>query len=249
MIVANLATYPPRREAAIAAAKILAPQVDQLNIVLNEYNSALGELADVPNVNQIIPPVDTKDVGKFFPDVTGADYVFYVDDDVVYPTDYVQRTIERFDALGPGRYLAGYHASIYERPKFSLLPGRFLKWLSFDTAKIANFRKVYRFFKPLENPVIVDQIATNAAIIRGADAPSYEFMADSQKFVDVRLARWCFENGIVSVALPREGNWFGKVSFEETIFGDFTRKHFPKVSAEIMTFAFRNPDVGQTIRR
>ena len=70
MIIANLATYPPRRENLLPVVQAIAPQVDQLNVVLNQYDAELPELVDIPNVKQIIPHEDTKDVGKFYPDVS-----------------------------------------------------------------------------------------------------------------------------------------------------------------------------------
>ena len=84
-------------------------------------------------------------------------------------------------------------------------------------------------------------------------APPYEFMRSSQKFVDVRLARWCFERGITRVSLPRQGAWIlpsdaEGVTFEETIVDDFTMQHHAHVAKEIRTFAFKESRVGQEVR-
>ena len=38
--------------------------------------------------------------------------------------------------------------------------------------------------------------------MRGADMPPFAYMADARMFVDVRLARWCFEQDIASSACP-----------------------------------------------
>ncbi len=239
MIVANLATYPPRRDALLPVVQAIAPQVDRLNVVLNQYDDTLPELSGIANVEQIIPDYDTKDVGKFYPDVSGAEYVFLIDDDLIYPADFVSKTIERFDALGSGKFMGGYHASLYTKPEFSLSPKKLLKRLRYSDDRIADYRKPYRFYEQLNAPVVVDQVATNAAILRGADFPPHDFMAGSQKFVDVRLAAWCFQHGIRPVALPKDAGWLGEVRFEETIFRDFTRKNPPHVAAEIWSYAFK----------
>src|SRR6056297_1875239 len=227
MIVANLATYPPRRSNLLPVVEAIAGQVDRLNVVLNQYDGPLAEFERFETVRQILPETDTKDVGKFYPDVTGADLVLMIDDDLVYPPDYVARTRAAFEALGEGRYLGGYHASLYDRPGFTLWPPGLLRWARYSDGRIADHRKPFRFYEALDRPVIVDQVATNAAILRAADMPPYAYMKDSAKFVDVRLARWCHENGIRPAALPKPAGWLGQVRFEESIFHDFTRRNPP----------------------
>lgn len=239
MIVANLATYPPRRENLLPVLRTIAPQVDRLNVVLNQYGSRLPELEQIPKVVQILPGTDTKDVGKFYPEAQGAEYVLLIDDDLVFPPDFVSRTVSAFRSLGEGKFFGGYHGSLYVRPGFSLKPKRFWRWLTYTEGKVAGFRRRVQVHEAVDKPLIVDQIATNAAIIRGSDLPPYEFMADSQKFVDVRIARWNFERGILPVLLPRPADWIGQVRFEDTIYRSFTCKDLPHVAEEIMSYAFK----------
>lgn len=242
MIIANMATYPPRRDGAIRAARALAPQLGRLNLVLNQFAGPIAELVDLPNVNQIIPEEDTKDVGKFYPVVSGGEYVLTVDDDLIYPDEFVKATLSAF-SFGRG-YMGGYHASLYQRPQFSLRAKKFIKWTRYTGMQISNYRKVFHFQEALESPIVVDQIGTGAAIMFAEDFPPYEYMRDSQKFVDVRLARWCFEHAITPVALPRPRGWLGEVRYDETIFESFTQANPPEVSREIMTYAFKVPGRG-----
>jgi hypothetical protein len=252
MILANLATYPPRAEFLTNVVDAVSPQVDRLNIVLNEYKDIPEFLSEYTNVNAIIPDHDTKDAGKFFPDSSEAEYVFLIDDDVVYPHDFVALSLDRMRALGAGRYVGGYHCSIYRRPALFPISAKSLKanvrfwgWPS----HIARFRKFFTFGHTTSNPIYVDQVATGAAVMRAREMPPYEFMKTSQKFVDVRLARWCFEQGIMRVNLPREKSWLRQcdsegVIFEETISEDFTQKHHKHVAQEIRSFAFKDGRVG-----
>ncbi|MDF1856911.1 hypothetical protein [Pseudooceanicola sp.] len=245
MIIANLATYPLRQSNLMPVVHAIAPQVDRLNVVLNQYDTIPEELLHLDNVVPVIPDHDTKDVGKFYPDVSGADYVFMIDDDIIYPADFIAATIREFEALGPGRFLGGYHGSVYYKPGPSLNFEKLTQWFSYDPVKIADYRRVYGYDNRLARATITDQIATNAAIMRGADFPPYDYMRDSQKFVDVRLARWCHERGILPVALPRSYRWMKKVPFEETIHRGFTKTHPAHVADEIWTFAFKTEGVGQ----
>ncbi|QDC08797.1 hypothetical protein FHY55_05895 [Oceanicola sp. D3] len=247
MIVANLATYPPRESNLADVVAAILPQVNRLNIVLNQYDAPLEAFAGEEKIAQIIPDEDQKDVGKFYPDVSGADWVFMIDDDMIYPPDFVANSIAAMEALGPGKYLGGYHGSLYYEPQFSLAPSKLLKYLRYKPVNIADYRKPFRFYETLEKPTVVDQIATNAAVMRGEDFPLHSYMSGSQKFVDVRLARWCFERGITPVCLPRAAGWLGEVRFEETIFRGFTRQNPPHVAEEIWTYALKVQGRGQPV--
>lgn len=247
MIVANLATFPPRAAGLMAVVRRLAPQVDRLNIVFNQYDTIPEEYRTIAAVNPIIPTEDTKDVGKFYPDVSGAAYVFYVDDDVDYPDDFVAGTIAKFEAVPLPRILAGYHTSLYRRPalKPSLRSLRSLAVFSLQKRKIARYRQVNGLAHAVAHACVVDQVATNAAIIRGRDAPDYAYMRDSQKFVDVRLARWCFEHDITPVCLPRPANWMSSKPDDDSIFRTFTSAHHDHVAAEIWSYAFKVKQRGR----
>ena len=247
MIVANMATYPQRRSGLEAAVHALLPQVDRLNLVLNEYNTPPDELKGIDGLNCIIPKEDTKDVGKFYPDVADAEWVLFVDDDIIYPADYVKLTVERARKLESRCILGGYHTSIYRRPRLRLeiesLRRCSIYWLRWW--KVANLREVTSFRDHVAETFFVDQIGTGAAIMAGHLMPPYGFMRTSQKFVDVRLALWCFEKGILPVALPREANWLSTEDDEQSIFRTFTTRHHRHVAKEIWRFAFKRRYIGE----
>ncbi len=247
MIVANLATYPPRKSNLTSVIHALLPQVDKLNVVLNQYEVLPKELENIENLNLIIPKEDTKDAGKFYPDVSDAEWVLFVDDDVVYPPNYASLTVERARKLNSRRILGGYHTSIYRRPYFRLELEEFRRWSIYLARwwKVSNLRETKSFQHKVEEVFLVDQVATNSAIIHGSLVPPYSFMRTSQKFVDVRLARWCFEKGILSVALPKEANWLSTGDDEESIFRTFTSKHHRHVAKEIHSFAFKRDYIGK----
>jgi hypothetical protein len=238
MIVANLATYPPRLNHLNNVIARLSPQVDRVNVVLNEYAEVPPALDRYRNVNPVLPSWDMKDVGKFLPDVRGASFVFLVDDDIHYPRDYVELSLTRLQELASvGPVVGGYHGTLYEKPSFSLRRlGRFLRY---SPDKIAVYRRRYRFHEGLEHPIVVEQLGTGVAVLPGALMPSFDFMQGSQRFVDVRFARWCFENGIAPVCLAREAGWIEGEKLETSIFRTFTRKPQPEVAREIWQFAFK----------
>jgi len=77
----------------------IAPQVDHLFVCLNEYESKPSELGAFRNVTAIIPRQNWKDVGKFIFPTDDSDIVFTIDDDILYPRNYVEYTLSH--ALKP----------------------------------------------------------------------------------------------------------------------------------------------------
>jgi hypothetical protein len=246
VIVGTLATFPPRRDALIETVTMLATQLDRLHVVLNEYDGPLPELEQYTNVLQIVLPEDLKDTGKFYPDVSDATWVFLLDDDIIYPTDYVSATLKRMTALGPGRWLGGYHGSLYRARKFSLNWCGFKAWAR-SLRHGTRDRKVFAFQKGLDQAVVVDQLGSGVAVLAAADMPPFDYMRSAQKFVDVRMARWAFEQKMTNVCLPREKRWLDERYYEETIFEGFTQTYPSHVTAEIVRYAFKSPRLGETV--
>ena len=107
MIRAHLATFPIRAGILMQTVATILPQVDRLCICLNEYDAIPPELADHDRIEAMIPDRDLKDAGKFAFDVAPDDFVFSIDDDILYPADYVARTLRVFDSLDPGQNVLG----------------------------------------------------------------------------------------------------------------------------------------------
>jgi len=245
MIEASIATYPPRKATLLDFAATIAPQVDVLNIALNEYTEIPKELAALSNVNPVIPDHDTKDAGKFLFKPRGT-YVLLCDDDLVYPKDYVAQSVERFEGLENPKSIGGYHTSTYRLPRPWRGWSEIKRLMALRKQNIPAYRHIDIFYQACAQHKIVDQVASGVCILRACDFPSYDYMKDSQKFVDVRLAKWCFEQNIMPVALPRVHNWITPIRYDETIYDDFTKSHPNHVSNEIWSYAFKIKGRGKT---
>lgn len=243
MIVASMATYPPRRASMLETVRSLAVQVDVLNLVLNEYRETPAELLAFPNVNPMIPEHDTKDTGKYLPLVGADDIVFTVDDDIEFPPDYVERTLERFGGLGTAPLMAGYHGTLYRPARY--LRSVFLRRLvGYKPDYIVNSRRFLGFMGALPEATVVDELGTGVAVMRGRDMPPFDYVRDAQRFIDARVALWCHRKGIARVCLPREAGWLRPVRHPESIWQDFTLANPPHVAREIRQYAFKAPGRG-----
>lgn len=245
MIIGCMATYPARAQLFWTSVKTILTQVDMLHIVLNEF-AAIPDIPEVPaNVRFIIPDRDLKDVGKFLPKVDEDDLVFLADDDILFPPDYVQRSVAAMAGFpSDRRCVFGYHGTRY-------LPATFQGDVSsaigaikhkIHGGKLRKLRTSFFYENALDAPRAVDQLGSGVAMARGRDIPPFSFMNGSQNFVDVRWARWCFENNVDRVCLPREGSWIQTQSTESSIYQSFTRRTPVHVRNEIYGFAGRWKD-------
>jgi len=229
---AHMATYPAREQVIEAALRSIEPQVDEIHLVLNEYREVPAALASFSKLNPIIPDEDYKDVGKFVTQPADDDQVFFVDDDLCYSPAYFDRIVRQAETMDMNRTVFGLHASIYRSTE----------------GATSKCRKIMHYRKPLRRSLYVDQVATNSAFALGKNVPSLAIMSGSQKFVDVRYAKWCFEQGIDQVALARPFNMARPLRHGgETIYRGFTVVSPDHVLEEIRSFAGKSKKVGQAV--
>lgn len=235
MIRAHMATFPARADILPAAVARISAQVDRLYLVLNEYKDIPPEISANSAVEAIIPEEDLKDVGKFVFKPALDDIVFFVDDDIHYPPDYVTHSLRQAEGVGLDSSVFGYHCSTYN-PQLE---------------RGANSRRIKQLWRRSREMSYVDQIGTGTMVALGKNVPSLEYMSGSQKFVDVRYAKWLCENGINSISLKRRRMFLQERGSENpedrTIWESFTRNSPDYVLDEIKSFAGKNPLVGKLV--
>lgn len=229
-LIANIATYPGRRGQSVEAIRSIAGQVDQVNVVLNEYVFVPQELRSIPRTNFIFPRRDIKNVGKFLPPVEDDDDVFLCDDDILYPGNYVERMMEhraRFAHMEP---IVGLHGVTYS---------------DYYEGTPRCGRLVFGFTRASDRPMIVNQLGTGTIHCKGYQMAPFAFMEGSERFVDVRFARHAKARGYPNICVAREAQWLRQIEVEVSIFESFTAAHPLDVVQEIQEIAgFRNIDAG-----
>lgn len=189
-LIAHLATFPPR--AALLRANIvrLRELFPRVTVCLNGYAAVPEFLRGDDGIDAFIPDTDLKDTGKFARAGDGAGLHFLVDDDIVYPRDYVARMTAHAGALRTPAVL-GVHGVVY-RPWF--FGGR-------------HGRRVLHFAAALAASEPVDALGTGTVVVSGDLLPPFALMRDAAGFVDVRFARHCAERGVPRLCVPREAGW------------------------------------------
>ena len=191
MIRAHMATFPPRAVILMQTVTAILPQVDQLYICLNGYDSVPAVLATDPKIEALIPDRDLKDAGKFAFVPALDDMVFTIDDDILYPPDYVTQTLGYFKKLSPDKHVIGHlgHAFL---PKTPGGPWRWQNWLF--RKKVGCLRKV-------------DLIGTGTTCQLGRRFPRLDQIESAAGFVDVRHALLHSQAGRWLWTLPHPENW------------------------------------------
>lgn len=210
-IIVNLATYPAREEVFHHSIESVYNQVDQINLVLNEYRYIPKKLAKYGHVNPIIPEYDLKDVGKFYPITYSDDFMFLCDDDIIYPADYVETMLSIYEQYSHYNPILGLHGCVYSD---------FFEGLH-------KSRLVHVFHHALDKHRLVNQLGTGTVVCKGSQMPRFEFMESSQKFVDLRFAVHAYNKHYPMVCVKRDKDWLTAISTDETIFENFTQ-YWPK---------------------
>ncbi|RNF35514.1 hypothetical protein [Paracoccus methylarcula] len=187
MIRAHMATFPVRREIMMAVVERIAPQVDRMFICLNEYDEIPAELGQFGNVEAMIPDRDLKDLGKFAFEAGPDDIVFTVDDDILYPSDYVANTLALAERVGLTGNVVGYQGNAWVYKKRLSAYG----WRNF------------LFFKPCPEIIGVTNLGTGTACMIGRHMPTIADLTGSEGFVDFRFSRLQIERGRSLWVLPR----------------------------------------------
>ena len=220
--IGQIATYPGRLGNLPLMLESVALQLDEIYVVLNQFTKRQRQaLPKLKNVHYEIPENDLKDTGKFWRKPGEDEYVFLMDDDLTFPPDYVERMVAFHERMPAPRTVVGLHGVIYSD--------------LFEGAPASRF--VAKFDKALDKPVLVNQLGTGVLMLPGALMPPFEFMASSQRFVDVRFARYCHENNIGLVCVPRPAGWVVDQEPEESIFETYTRERHGEQLPEIVQFA------------
>lgn len=246
MIVGNMATYPARESTLEFVLDNVAPQLDRLNVVLNQYAKPPAFLSKHGNVTAILPPRDLRDVGKFLPDCRDATLVFLLDDDIIYPGDYVAVSIRLAQAIGERKAAMSYHGLLFRKLGFRGKP-HWLKHVLRYKRYIHKYVDYFDFRSEVGESRVVDMIGTGVSLFRPENLPDFEYMAGSDTSVDVRVGLWCLERGIAPIVLKHPLNWLKSIEYGENIHRDHTSRHKKSVSDEIWRFAFKQKDRGMVV--
>jgi hypothetical protein len=120
-ITISMASVPSRMEGMERVVRDLFPYCDNFDVYLNNYPEGFRiPIFDDPKVT-IYTGEDLGARGKFFMAHRTPGYFLTVDDDLIYPQDYVQKTLAGIDKY-QRQAVVGYHGALFAQQPDAMQP-------------------------------------------------------------------------------------------------------------------------------
>lgn len=208
MITASLASIPSREKQLKKVVSSLLPQVDKLNVYLNNYKKVPSFLRSPKiAIAKSQEHGDIGDIGKFFWCETISGYHFTCDDDILYNPNYIRKAIQRMSRYNDKAVLS-YHGSILKNP-----------FLSYK-----NSREVYCFWEQLDRdtPVHIGGTGVSCYHTDTVKIKLKDFLIPNM--ADIWLALYCQKNEIPIITPSRPINWFRRLKTSSSIWEGHSKK-------------------------
>lgn len=225
-VSASMATIWTREAALHAAIDSLAPQVDRLNVYLNGYDVvpvflqqpfiAVAKSQD-PNSGG-----ELGDIGKFhWCNSLDTEYHMTVDDDIVYPDDYVE-TLLKFRAQYRSPVIVGVHGIRIKNE--DLVPQEPAK----RGKGYYGSREVWMAVEEVSRPVTVHILGTGTILYNPQDIGTIDVgdVFREPNMADIWLGGLAQRLRIPMIVVPHNANWIQEVpgTFEGSIYHRSTRR-------------------------
>lgn len=218
-VIASMATCRRRMDVLHQALDTLVPQVDRLYVYLNDFKqSELPASAKYDNVIYFDAPLgDISDNGKIYPlhltepysfrSVYKDAYVFTVDDDVLYPRDYVTRMILKI-----------------EEEKRQAVFGVHCVWLQKNQTRYYEGRRVRSFYRDLPTDANVHVLGTGTTAWHHSLLPHLTVQSfPVPGMADIWLAVDAVHRNIPLKCVGREHSWLQHIETNNSIWTDHSK--------------------------
>lgn len=198
-VVASICSIPSREKSLKKTLNSLNDQVDAIYLYLDGYSSVPAYVSDNMKVKLIESPVGNspRDNAKFIPynDLkrsVGEFYYFTCDDDIVYPSDYVNTLIRSLNKYN-NQVVAGVHGVVVSEKIKSYFKNRF----------------VYHFENDeLNEYALVNNLGTGTAAFHSSIIDKINVNEWSQGgMVDIFFGQLCYNKKIPMIVIPRHPSW------------------------------------------
>ena len=198
---ANIATMPSRVHHLERMIKSIYPQFDTIRVVLNNFNEVPSCL-QLPKIKPILGHPDYTDNSKFLPltMLKANEYYFTLDDDIIYPENYVTETIDSIEAY---KCIISYH-------------GRILKGLD------KNYYRGHHFFHCAEQKdkaYKLDVCGTGVTAFRtDYFKPDTIYKSNYKRMSDIVFSLEAAKQGKTIALMPTPRGWIAPMHVSESIY-------------------------------
>jgi len=195
-VIAGMATHAKRKSSVVRAARSIARQVDRLYIYINDYTDLPPCLNEVEKTTIILgqdADGDLGPAGKFRALQGKKGILVMVDDDLIYPKDYVARLRKGLAAFG-GRVPVSFHGH----------------HLNLDSGGRGRGTGLYHGFN--RNCGKTRPVHVLGTGCMGIDTRKLKLPQIRAGRVDHPFAVWCEKRGIPRYVLAHRSGWIGRIS-------------------------------------
>lgn len=197
LVIAGMATMPSRLESFELSLNSILPQVDHLFLFLDRF--ATPYISGDPRVTVLTSDVfgDLRANGKLMGlNMAGPDaYYFCVDDDIIYPPDYVARMLQ-FLSSNDNKLVSGIHAS-------TLKP---------DFKNYLTDRAILHRSSALDQARRVHIAGTCTTAFHTGTLQFDVRQWKTSNMVDLNFALECKQSNVPIVSMPRKEEWIKCIS-------------------------------------
>jgi glycosyltransferase involved in cell wall biosynthesis len=191
---ATIASIPQRRTNLSLTINSIIDQFDRIYVYLNDYENIPAFLQHPKiTVARSQDFEDLADNGKFFwcSEIDG--YHFTLDDDIVYPRDYVMKLTEKI-RKHQFKVIVGVHGIVFNFRKFKSY---------YDS----NSRVIFNFNQALKNDSMVDILGTGTMAYHTKTIRFDMNKFENKRMVDIYVSIQAQESEIPRVAVERPNEW------------------------------------------
>jgi hypothetical protein len=190
-IIVNVASYN-RMESLVKSVGSIIDQCDILNVVLNSYEDVIPEILYNEKINLLFSDNSLGDAMKFYMVDKSDGYFLTIDDDLIYPPNYVQYMVDKCKEYG--------------NTKVITLHGR-----SFDKYPISSYyqnpSQRYSFNSFLKKQVPV-QFGGTGVMCFHTDLIKFNIeYFKTANMADIWVGKYCIENDIEILCVRHESNY------------------------------------------
>lgn len=189
-IYASMASIPSRVNLLKDSVMSIKDQVDKLFIYLNEYENIPNFLREYKNVEYVLDTTGgLRAAAKFNWSERVKGWHFVCDDDIIYPENYVSKSIE----FGKGKpQIFSYHGHTLKK----------------DAKSLWDVDRRIKFQEKEDEPVKVDVGGTGVLFYHtDTPFPPFKIFLKYIRCNDDTLGAWAHENNIDIITVPKEKLW------------------------------------------
>lgn len=220
-VFCNVASYN-RKQTLIKTIESVYDQCDVINVALNNYNEIPVELYD-KKINLFITDNEKGDGYKFYNLINSNGYFLTIDDDLIYPKDYVKFMVNKIEA--------------YRRKFIITLHGRNFKNFPIRSYYDGKVTEVLHFRQTLNEDKKVQFGGTG---VMGFHTDLFKVDIDYFKhpnMADVWIGKFAKENDLTIMCARHDGKFIQQQEYEESIYDKDLKRDTIQTSLVNLTYS------------